>query len=393
MRKSTKMLAAALLATSSIAWQGAASAADTAADLMNKALGTSEGVNAVLVESFSRAATPLTEEQRALALKCWTDSVCETGTGGNLTVAYADGFGENVWRRVTAMEFIEQALTYPEIGKIIYTSARGDASKAIADMRSYIAQKVDVIVMFADAGEALLPTVKEATAAGILVTVHNGTNVGGEAGKDYVTAIAEDICALGVDFVKAVDDNTEGPVGMVALGGTPGNPLSATWQGCAEKELANHPDVSLLGKADTNWTQEGTFEAVSSMLAQHDNVGAYIYEYADGFRGALRAYESAGKEPNMVVALRTDEQGLFCDWEKINDPEFKIFFSSGQNYQSRFALTAAMMKKEGKQVDANINVPFKMKPVVMGMCKPELPLETSVSTLISGEMLKAMFPK
>ena len=53
---------------------------------------------------------------------------------------------------------------------------------------------------------------------------------------------------------------------------------------------------------------------------------------------------------SMVVALRTDEQGLFCDWEKANDPDFKIFYSSGQNFQSRFALTAAMMKKAGKDV-------------------------------------------
>src|SRR4029453_3279121 len=192
-----KRLTAALAVTTGIAISGAAIAQESAQDLMKKALGTTEGVNPVLVEAIEHAAMPLTPEQRELALKCWKDSVCETGHG-TLTVAYADGFGENVWRRVTAMEFIEQALTYPEVKKIIYTSARGDASKAIADMRAYIAQKVDVIVMFADPGEAFLPTVKEATEAGILVTVYNGTSVGGEAGKDYVTGVAEDICKLGV---------------------------------------------------------------------------------------------------------------------------------------------------------------------------------------------------
>jgi len=31
------------------------------------------------------------------------------------------------------------------------------------------------------------------------------------------------------------------------------------------------------------------------------------------------------------VALRTDEQGLFCDWEKANDPDFKIYFASGND--------------------------------------------------------------
>src|SRR3954467_7106854 len=130
-------LSAALAVAAGLAISGSALAEQSAQDLMKKALGTTEGVNAVLVEAIEHAATPLTAEQRELALKCWKDSVCETGHG-TLTVAYADGFGENVWRRVTAMEFIEQALTYPDVKKIIYTSARGDASKAIADMRSYI---------------------------------------------------------------------------------------------------------------------------------------------------------------------------------------------------------------------------------------------------------------
>ncbi len=182
----------------------------------------------------------LTPEQRKLALECWKNNVCETGHG-NLTVAYADGFGENVWRQVTKMEFILQALTYPDIKKIIYTSATGDATKAVSDMRAFIAQKVDVIVIFADAGPALLPTVKEATEAGILVVLHNGTYVGGKAGKDFVTSIAEDLCALGTEFVKKVGENsTKDPTTIVELGGTPGNGLSAGWQKCAEQEIAKH---------------------------------------------------------------------------------------------------------------------------------------------------------
>ena len=71
----------------------------------------------------------LTPEQRKRALECWKNNVCETGHG-TLTVAYADGFGENVWRQVTKMEFIAQALTYPSIKKIVYTSATGDVYQA-----------------------------------------------------------------------------------------------------------------------------------------------------------------------------------------------------------------------------------------------------------------------
>ena len=162
------------------------------------------------------------------ALECWSNKTCDTGTGGELTVALADGFGENVWREVTHMEFVLQALTYPEIGEIIYTSAQGDTQKAISDFRSLIAQGVDVIVTFLDAGEALLPTAKEATAQGIQVVPYIAP-LGGEPGTDYLTFVAEDLCQLGVNFADVL--NTEVGSGKVAfLGGTPGNPLSEAWQ-------------------------------------------------------------------------------------------------------------------------------------------------------------------
>ena len=103
-----------------------------------------------------------------------------------------------------------------------------------------------------------------------------------------------------------------------------------------EAEIAKHKNLKLLGKADTNWTQEGSFKAMSGFLAQYGNVDAVLFEYADGFRGGLRAYDAAKKAPDLIVSLRTDEMGVICDWEKANDPNFKIFYSNGQNDQARF---------------------------------------------------------
>ncbi len=358
-----------------------------------KSLGGTENVGPVVAESFRRFAEGLTPEQRDLALQCWKDSICETGTGGDVTVALADGFGENVWRQVTKMEFIIEALTYPEIGKIIYTSGRNDPTKAISDLRSLIAQQVDVIVVFADASTALLPTIQEATEAGALVVLHNGTYVGGEPGVDYLTTVSENLCDLGTGMIQAVAENAgeSDDIGIVQLGGTPGNGLSAAWQACSDEEMARQGNMNLIGKADTNWTQEGTFQAVSGFLAQDADVDGIVYEYSDGFRGGLRAYQEAGKEPDVVVALRTDEQGLFCDWEDVNDPNFKIFFASGHNFQSGVALTAGMMKLAGQDIPTVVDIPFKFRQVEEGMCNRELPLDASVSTRIDGEMLKTMF--
>lgn len=383
---------AAGVAAAFMALAGASAQAATADELLMKSLGTTENIGPIVAESFKRAAAGLTAEQRELALKCWKDSVCETGQG-DVTVALADGFGENVWRQVTKMEFIVEALSYPNIAKIIYTSARMDPTKAISDLRSMIAQGVDVIVIFADASTALLPTIKEATEAGITVVLHNGTYVGGEPGKDYLTTVSENLCDLGSGMIKAVAEGNKDAVSIVELGGTPGNGLSAGWQKCSDEEMVKYPNMKLLGKADTNWTQEGAFQAMSGFLAQNDSVDGVVYEYADGFRGGLRAWQEAGKEPNVVVALRTDEQGLFCDWEKANDPDFKIYFASGHNFQSGVALTAAMMHLAGQDVPTVVDIPFRFRPVAMGMCNPDLPLDASVSTRLDGDMLKTMFAK
>jgi len=344
-------------------------------------------------DTFERIARPISPAMRAKALECWRGNGCRTGAGGKLTVAYADGFGENVWRQVTKMEFILHALTYPEIGTIKYVSARGDISKAISDMAAYIAQGVDIIILYPDAGAAMLPIVQEATEAGIKLVLHNGPELG-TAGVDYLTNVREDICALGASLVNAVKDAAPEAKRIIALGGTPGNTLTSTWQPCAQ-QAADAAGLEILAKLDTHWTQEGTFTAVSAALAQYGSVDGWVYEYADGFRGALRAYEAAGKPLKTVAALRTDEQGVFCDWEAAvsSNPDFKLYYSSALNVTTRIGLTAAMRALAGDVVEAEIKVPFQLKPVTAGICNRALPMETSVSTLVDEAMLQAMFAR
>ena len=74
----------------------------------------------VALAAFARADDAV---DQTLALECWKNNGCDTGTGGELTAAYVEPFGENVYREMSKMEFILQALTYPEIGNIIYTSS------------------------------------------------------------------------------------------------------------------------------------------------------------------------------------------------------------------------------------------------------------------------------
>ena len=117
-----------------------------------------------------------------LAFKCWQDNGCETGTGGALKVGLADGFGGNIARQIFKMEFILQALTYPEIGEIGYTDANLDTQKAISDVRSFAARDFDIIISYPDAGEALVPAYRAAMDEGSKVITWSGTT-GRRAGR------------------------------------------------------------------------------------------------------------------------------------------------------------------------------------------------------------------
>jgi ribose transport system substrate-binding protein len=347
--------------------------------VLTKAVGTTEGVPEVALAAFYRAGLPVDQAKQDLAMKCYKEKICDTGTGGPLTVALADGFGENFWRQMTHMEFILQALTYPEIGRIIYVTANSDTQKSISDFKSLVAQDVDVIVFFPDAGEALLPAVREATANGTVAITHSYGKIG-EPGADYPTFVAEDVCLLGKLFAQTLNEQV-GSGKVAFLGGTPGNPLSAYWQSCEEPELS--ADLELVGRADTSWTQQGTLEAVSGLISSNPDIKGYSYEAADSFLGGVRAYEAAGLPLDIVLTLRTDEMSLFCEWERIGNPNFEVYYASGGNYQSRVALTAAMMQLKGYKLPAEgIILPTVMRQLSDGTCNPDVPQEASVSSLI-----------
>jgi len=357
--------------------------------LLIKAFGTTQKVPKAVLAAVYRAGSPFTGAKLQLAIKCWKENTCSTGTNGKYTVALADGFGENVWREVTHMEYVLGALTYPEIGKIIYVSGQNNTQKQISDLRSLIAQKVDVIVGFPDAGEAVLPSYKEATKRGIVVVPYTST-AGGKPGKDFASFVSEDLCLLGKNFAGVMNKQVKSGK-IVFLGGTPGNGLSKAWQACEKPALSK--SIKVVGTADTNWTRQGTLQAMSGFLSKYPDLKGVSYEYADGSLGLVQAYQAAHKPLNVVLTLRTDEMGLFCTWKKVNNPKFKIFYSQGGNFQSRIALTTAMIKLNGGSVPPVVVLPAKMRQVRKSTCNAGIPSQTSASTLVPNNVLGAMYKK
>jgi len=340
----------------------------------------------IALAAVSRASMEVDED---LALECWQNNGCETGTGGELKVGLADGFGGNVARQLFKMEFILQALTYPEIGEIAYTDANLDAQKAISDVRSLVAQDYDVILSYPDAGEALVPAYRAATEEGSQVVLWSNANIG-EPGTDYLTFSGSDICAIGTKYGEIMNEALPDGGQIAFLGGTPGNTQSPVWQDC-EREALND-NIEVVAVADTSWTRQGALEAAGGIISQYPDLDGWSYDYGDAFVGVIRAYEAAGIPMDVVATIQSDDNPMLCAWKEVGNPNFVIHHYVALFTQGRIGLTAAMMKLQGADVPPELIFQAELKTVDENSCRTDIPDDGSPSTLISGELQSRMYP-
>src|SRR5919202_986752 len=325
-----------------------------------------------------------------LALRCWKNDGCKTGTKGKLTVAYVEPFGENVYRHISKMEFILQALTYKSIGKIVYRSAHSNPNQALADFRAMIAQHVDVIVTYPDFADAELPVFREAKRAGIPVTTYAWGYVSGP-GKNYTTVVGEDVCKLGRAYAAVMNKYVKS--GDIAfLGGFPGNPLSLGWQKCEKPAL--NKSIHVVANEATNWDASKVQQVVAGILAAHPNIKGWSYEYGLGMaQGAFQAYKAAGKPFNAVLTLRTDDVGMGCAAKRLHNPKLRVFYYTAGNSQIRVAFTAAMMKLKGAKIPPEIVFPIQLQnQAKRDSCVKGYPQEASATSLVPLSLLHRMYP-
>lgn len=393
------------------------------AGLISRALGpvtpSDEASWNIVLASIARAHQDLNEATIAKAIECWSQQECQTGSGGELIMGYADGGGRNVnvWRAVSRMEAVLQALTYPEIGTIVTREAEfahtfpPDFSPAvpIGDIQFLVDRGADFIVGYPDAGTALSDVIRQANTAGVPYFPFSAGWVGlpgqGNAltpGVDYPTVVGEDLCALGTSFAETLNDNVAGGGKVMLLGGSTDNALSLGWQRCTVSELSS--DLTLVNPpagpdsttGDTFWFPPIIPDIITGLLSPEENrpVNGWAYEYADGFYYALPSFEALNLEwENVTLALRTDEQRMFCHWRDVNEPTYKIFYSAGGNFQSRIAVTAAILHLQDASIPAEIVVPHVMRQVTAADCDENRAHdEVSGTSLVPDDVLRRMFP-
>ena len=122
------------------------------------------------------------------------------------TIALLDGYGGNSWRQVTTASGKQEALKCPSITKYEYADGQGDTQKAISDIKAMAAKGIDALVVFPDAGPAVLPAITAVYKSGKVIVPYR-VEAGGKAGVNYNKFIGTDFKNDGANwgnFIKSV---------------------------------------------------------------------------------------------------------------------------------------------------------------------------------------------
>jgi ribose transport system substrate-binding protein len=256
-----------------------------------------------------------------------------------ITLALADGFGDNNWRKVTTGEAKNEASKCPSVTKFIYTDGQGNTQKAISDIRGLVAKGVNAMVVFPDAGKAVLPAIRQAYKAGV-VTVPYRVFPGGKAGTDYDYYISTDFKQAGVLWGNWVVKALHGKGNVVNLGGPPANSQSLDEYAGMQSVFKSHPGIKFIGQTPynvTNWDPAQTQKVVTAVLAKYPKIDAF------------------------TAVATEDANKLSCSWEQLksSNPQFKLFTVDSQNWMSRTAIDFAVAKATGGKIPSSTVVPQK----------------------------------
>jgi ribose transport system substrate-binding protein len=275
------------------------------------------------------------------------------------SIALADGFGDNTWRELTRYSAVTVAAQCPSVTQYTYANGEGNTQKAISDINSLVAQGVNAIVDFPDAGEAMLPALTKAYQAGTIVVPYR-VFPGGQTGQNYSAYVSTNFTSAGVLWGNDVATALNGKGNVVFLGGPPANSQSlAEYQGL-QSVFKKYPGIHLLGQQPynvTNWDPATTQQVVSSLLSKYPTIDAVVSDFGTALAASFPEFQKAGRK--IPVIATEDGNSLACDYLSMHasDPGFKLFTVSSQTWMVEYAMRYAIALATKGKVPSSNDVP------------------------------------
>ena len=193
--------------------------------------------------------------------------------------------GHNEWREKMNREILREALIMEEV-EVSIRDAHDDSRRQIEDIRQFIAEKIDLLIISPNESEPLSPVVEEAYRAGIPVILFDRKVLT----PHYTAYIGADNRQIGRDVGKYIRARLHDRGNILEITGRKSSTPALERQEGTEEVLRESPGIRILARADARWKQEAAERAVDSLLRLYPDVDLIV---AHNDRMALGAWKAA----------------------------------------------------------------------------------------------------
>lgn len=252
----------------------------------------------------------------ALAATGCSDGGSEGTTGGTdsglITVGFAQVGSESGWRTANTQS-IKEALTEANGFKLKFADAQQKPENQIQSIRSFIAQKVDVIAFSPVVTTGWDSVLEEAKAAGIPVVLTDRA-VDVQDDTLYKTFIGSDFVDEGKRAGEWVAQQVGSkPVNLVELEGTTGSAPAIDRKKGFGAAIAGKANITIVASQTGNFTRSEGKQVMEGLLQSQKQIDVIFAHNDDMALGAIEAIEAAGKKPGkdiMIVSIDGVKDGM-----------------------------------------------------------------------------------
>lgn len=241
-----------------------------------------------------------------------------------------------------------------ELGvKLVVNDAQRSAERQVQQIESFIAQKVDAIVLNPCEVEASSPAVDKARAAGIpIVNVNSETR---SVPNAFVGSRDEESARLAMEYLAK---RLGGQGNVVMMHGFMGQAAQLRRADGAREVLAKQPGLKLLAEQTAEWDRAKAMSLMENWIRAHGtNIQAVFAQNDEMGMGALLALEQAKLKDKVVVA---SVDAIADALQAVKDGRLDATVFQDARGQAGQALETAVKIVRGQAFEKQVYIPFQL---------------------------------
>jgi ABC-type sugar transport system substrate-binding protein len=247
----------------------------------------------------------------SFAVTATIQAVASLAPAAPLKIGFAQTGAESAWRTANSESMKAEAAKRGIDLK--FADGQGKQENQIRALRSFIAQKVDAIVLAPLVETGWDPVLRDAKRAKIPVIITD-RNIQTSDESLYVCFLGSDFIEEGRMAAQWLGRKTGGKGRIVELQGTPGSAPANDRRKAFAEGIAKYPDLRIIDSQSGDFRRTGGKEVMEAFLKKHGRSIDVLYAHNDDMAlGAVQAIEEAGLKPGkdiLVVSIDAIREGV-----------------------------------------------------------------------------------